>query len=176
MDGLTVIAIRSLLAEVARRYRQPAQLFLLGGSALCLLGSPRATLDIDYVGDDLHSDALQQVIEQVAHELHLEVEAVPIEQFVPLSPDVALRHHFVERFDALEVYIFDPYTIALSKLDRGFDTDLDDVLFLLRQQTIELSQLIGTVDLALQRAVEFDLNRQQTLVNLELVRQSFAAA
>jgi hypothetical protein len=35
----------------------------------------------------------------------------------------------------------DPYTIALSKLDRGFDTDIEDVLFLLHQKLITFEQL-----------------------------------
>ncbi|RIK53012.1 MAG: hypothetical protein DCC57_09030 [Chloroflexi bacterium] len=82
MAGLDTGAIRTLLAEVGRRYTQPAQLFLLGGSALCLLGSPRPTLDIDYVGDDLRKDELQRTIDQVAQEQGLEVEAVPIDQFI----------------------------------------------------------------------------------------------
>lgn len=76
MAEITVTQIRAWLTEVGNRYPQPATLLLLGGSALCLLGSPRATMDIDYVGHDLHKNALQAVIEQVAQEMHLEVEAV----------------------------------------------------------------------------------------------------
>lgn len=174
MDGLTVSTIRTLLTEVGRRHAQPAQLLLLGGSALALLGSPRPTLDIDYVGDDLHTNALQSTLEQVAYEMKLEVEAVPIEQFIPMSDDVALRHRFVEQFADLEVYIFDPYTIALTKLDRGFDTDIEDVLFLLHNQIITLDQLAAAVEAALRHAVEFDLNRKQTLANLNIVRQKLA--
>ena len=45
--------IRAFLSALGNRYSRPAQLYLLGGSALCLLGSPRPTVDIDYVGDDL---------------------------------------------------------------------------------------------------------------------------
>ena len=63
--------IRAFLEELGRRYSNPAELVLIGGSALCLLGSPRPTLDIDYVGDDLNKDDLQQVMEQIAREMNL---------------------------------------------------------------------------------------------------------
>ena len=52
--------ILAFLDAFGKRYLQPTSLFLLGGSALCLLGNPRPTLDIDYVGDDLIKDALQK--------------------------------------------------------------------------------------------------------------------
>lgn len=47
MAEIAVTQIRAWLTEVGNRYPQPATLLLLGGSALCLLGSPRATVDID---------------------------------------------------------------------------------------------------------------------------------
>lgn len=66
MAEIVVSQILALLTEVGQRYQQPATLLLLGGSALRLLGSPRPTLDIDYVGHDLHKNALQQVLKQVS--------------------------------------------------------------------------------------------------------------
>lgn len=52
MENVETDKIYAFLKALGERYPQPATLFLLGGSALCLLGSPRPTLDIDYVGDD----------------------------------------------------------------------------------------------------------------------------
>lgn len=48
MAAITIDHISAFLTEVGHRYQQPATLILLGGSALCLLGSKRATVDIDY--------------------------------------------------------------------------------------------------------------------------------
>lgn len=78
MAGIAEETILAFLVELGRRYPRPTELLLLGGSALCLLGSPRPTLDIDYVGDDLSKTELQQSIDQVAKEMGIEVEAVPI--------------------------------------------------------------------------------------------------
>ena len=165
MAEITVDRVRMFLTEVGQQYQQPALLLLLGGSALCLLGSTRATLDIDYVGHDLHKDDLQKVIDQVAEKMQLDVEAVPIDEFVPLPEDAQAR-----RLPFGEVSILDPYTIALSKLDRGFDTDLEDVLFLLRQGLVQVGQLERVVETAITRAQEFDLDPQAISEHLQAVR------
>ena len=58
MATITSDQIHAFLTELGSRYGHRATLLLLGGSALCLLGSERATLDIDYVGNDIHKDEL----------------------------------------------------------------------------------------------------------------------
>lgn len=60
------------------------------------------------------------------------MEAVPIDHFIPLPEGYADRHILYKRYDYLEVYIFDPYAIAISKIDRGFDSDIDDNLIIRR--------------------------------------------
>ena len=39
------------------------------------------------------------------------------------------------------MYIFDLYTIALSKIARGFDSDLDDVIFMLKGKLINFDKI-----------------------------------
>ncbi len=163
--------IRALLDAVGKRYPSSVQLYLLGGSALCLLGSPRPTLDIDYVGDDLKKDDLQKVMEEVAHEMGLDVEAVPIERFTPVAHDGYQRSLPFGTFGNLEVYIFDPYSIALSKIDRGFDTDIDDVVFLVQSELITLEELERFTRESLPRAREFDFTPAEMLAHLQVVRE-----
>lgn len=98
MEGLAEKTILAFLEEVGRRYLQPAELLLLGGSALCLLGSPRPSLDIDYIGDDLTKNELQQCIDQVAQDMEILVEAVPIASFVPLPEEAEQRNVSVGQF------------------------------------------------------------------------------
>jgi len=152
--------IREFLSQLGERYPKPAKLYLLGGSALCLLGNPRRTVDIDYtieVSVD-QTGELIKMIEILSGELQLELEIVPIEEFIPLPPGVESRHQWVGKFDNLEVYIYDPYSIALSKLARGFETDLQDVLFLLNQNIINLKQLTQIVEAALPVAWDYDID------------------
>ncbi len=47
----------------------------------------------------------------------------------------------IGRYGELAVYVFDPYTIALSKIARGFEADLEDVMFMLHQDLIEFGEL-----------------------------------
>lgn len=170
MASLAEETILTFLIELGRRHSLPADLFLLGGSALCLLGSPRPTLDIDYVGDDLSKNELQVSIDQVANEMGMEVEAVPIGGFVPLPEGVDERNVPIGQFGAVRVFILDPYLIALSKIDRGFDTDIEDVIFLIRREFVQIEKLESLVRSALQRAGEFSLSPSEMRNHLQAVR------
>ncbi len=64
----------------------------------------------------------------------------------------------IGQFGNLEVYVADPYSIALSKLDRGFDTDLDDIVFLVQHNLVILEELERITKNALPRARKFDLD------------------
>lgn len=48
MEPITSLALQNFLQQLGDRLAQPTTLYLLGGSALCLLGSPRETRDVDY--------------------------------------------------------------------------------------------------------------------------------
>jgi coenzyme F420-reducing hydrogenase gamma subunit len=88
---------------------------------LALLGGLRPTLDIDYDVKGTPEDMaeLQKVIEKLAAEQKLELEYVPIEEFIPLPESARSRHRLIGRFGELAVYVYDPYSIALSKVARG---------------------------------------------------------
>jgi hypothetical protein len=171
LDNLTSEIILVFLEKLGERYPYASRLVLLGGSALCLLGNPRPTLDIDYLGDDLSDDEFQRTIDQVAAELHLSVDAVTIERFVPIPENAVERHIFYKRFGQVEVYIFDPYTIALRKIDRGFDTDIDDIVFLVQQGQIDLDTLDDYLSKALEQTKEFDLHPVEAKDHLEAIRR-----
>ncbi|HMR66898.1 MAG TPA: DUF6036 family nucleotidyltransferase [Anaerolineae bacterium] len=125
--------IQNFLQQLGDRYPGAGRLYLLGGSALCLLGSTRRTLDIDYslAAPDEDMDQLQATVDALAMELKLDLEAVPLEEFIPLPEESETRHRRVDQFGGITVYVYDPYSLALSKVARGFETDLEDVLFML---------------------------------------------
>lgn len=55
------------------------------------------------------------------------------------------------------MYIFDPYTIALSKVARGFEADLEDVIFMLQQGLITFAELERHFDAVLPHVIEADI-------------------
>ena len=170
MATITSDQIHTFLTELGSQYTRPATLVLLGGGALCLLGSERPTMNIDYVGNDIRKNDLQRVIDGVAEQLQIVIDAVPIEQFIPFPPGSDNRRMLIGQFGQITVYVLDPYTIALSKLDRGFDTDIDDVVFLIRRNFIAFQQLEEVVQNALQRANEFSLDPQAIRSHLQSVQ------
>jgi Nucleotidyltransferase of unknown function (DUF6036) len=143
MEPVTLDILRAFLQRLGERFAEGGSLYLLGGSALALLGNPRTTVDIDYTfeAEPGSDEPFEATVAKLAEEMHLDVEAVPIGEFVPLPPRARERRRPVGRYGQLDVYIFDPYSIALSKIARGFEADLEDVTFMLREDLIEFEEL-----------------------------------
>lgn len=149
--------IKSILQNIGERVPAGSELILVGGSALALLGNARPTIDIDFVGDDVRPNTLHQSILRMAEELGVYADPVPLERFIPLPKDSDQRSIRIGQFGNLEIYVADPYSIALSKVDRGADTDYDDLLFLVEKGHVEMSKLEAILAEALPHAREFDL-------------------
>lgn len=155
---MAITEIQSILKNMGERVPPSSNLVLVGGSALTLLGSSRLTIDIDFVGDDVQPNELHQFIMQIAQELNVHVEPVPIDRFIPLPKGSEERQIRIGQFGNLGIYVADPYSIALSKLDRGFDTDFEDIVFLVRNNFISLNELEHITRDALPYAQQFDLD------------------
>jgi len=162
--------IQSILQTMGERIPMPSRLILIGGGALALLGSPRLTIDLDFISDDLSPSPLDKAIMQVAKDLNIYAEPVPLERFIPLPAGSSDRSIFIGKFGNLEVYVADPYSIALSKLERGFDTDLEDIVFLVQRGFIEMAELEKILEKSMPRAREFDINATEMLAHLQTVR------
>ena len=72
------------------------------------------------------------------------------------------------------MFVADPYGIALSKLDRGFDTDFDDLVFLVRLNLMEMQLLERMAEILLSRAREFDINPTVVLAHLQELKYRIA--
>lgn len=172
-DDIDAAKLESFLQELSKRYLKPATLYLLGGSALILLGSTRRTLDVDYVGIDIPGrwTELQQLIAELATEMQLKIEAVPYGEMIPPLPDSAQRHILIGNYGQLEVFVIDPYAMALGKLDRGFPSDLEDVVFLIQRNFITVVQLEKMIRDVIPFAAQYDLNPNQMQANLAIVQK-----
>jgi hypothetical protein len=156
------------LQVLGERVPPLSRLFLLGGGTLVLLGSRRLTIDIDFVGDDISPSELHKTIMQIAKEQKIYMEAVAIERFIPLPDGSQERTIHIGQFGNLEVFVADPYSIALSKLDSGFDTDFDDLVFLIRQNLVKVDLLEHMTEIALSRAHEFDMIPADVLAHFQV--------
>jgi hypothetical protein len=175
-EPVTSAAILSFLQRLGERWEAPCTLYLLGGGALCLLGNPRETRDLDYaveVAPEILSE-FQETASRLAVAMQLDLEEVPLGEFVPLPPEADQRTRFVGRFGQLDVYIFDPYSIALSKIARGFESDLDDVMFLLQEGLIQVSELEKYFWAILPEAVKFDIDPREFRQYYEEIRARYS--
>ncbi len=80
MEPVTPETLTALLKRLGETYSDQATFYLLGGSALLLLGNPRQTLDADYTTNldpELRRD-LEDNLKQLAAQFRLDIEAVPI--------------------------------------------------------------------------------------------------
>ena len=100
-------------------------------------------------------------MESLAHEMHLDFEAVPIAQFIPLPEGEEERSLPADKFGGFDIFILDPYCIVLSKLERGFDTDMEDVGFLINRNLVTMDSLEPMLAKVLKRAMEFDIDTRE---------------
>jgi hypothetical protein len=128
-----------------------------------MLGSIRQTVDIDFT-TNLETDPakiFETVVQQVAQEMNVDVESVRIAEFVPLPQNAETRRRFIGRYGNIEVFVYDLYTIALSKISRGFESDFEDVLFLLREKFITMGELEAYFNEILPDAPKTDIDRKE---------------
>jgi len=95
---------------------------------------------------------------QIAKELRIHVEPVPLDRFLPLPRGSEGRIIRIGQYGNLEIFVADPYSIALSKLDRGLDTDFDDIVFLVQKNYVDMDEFERMVRDALPHARKYDFD------------------
>ncbi len=128
-------------------------MYLTGGATAVLEGWRDSTVDID-VRFEPDSDAALSRIKDLKEELAVNVELASPLDFLPPLDGWQERSRFRFREGNLEVFDFDPYSQALSKLQRGFDLDLKDVQSMVSSRQVEPERL-----LELYEGVEHELFR-----------------
>lgn len=116
------------------------RMYLTGGATAVLEGWRESTVDVD-VRFEPDSDAALERVRDLKDELALNVELASPLDFLPPLPGWQDRSRFRLREGNLEVFDFDPYSQALSKLQRGFDLDLADVRNMVDSEQVEPAKL-----------------------------------
>src|SRR5579885_1283365 len=132
--------IEQFLVQVGRT-RQPGRLYLVGGAAMVHRGiRPGQTLDID-IQITVDPANLTAQIAQLKQRLNMNIEFASPADFMPLPAQWETRSEFLKRYGQVDVFYFDWYSIALSKMQRANRQDVVDVQLLVRQGFIDLSEL-----------------------------------
>ncbi len=132
------------LRELARRLGQlasgPTRIYLTGGATAVLEGWRGSTIDVD-LRFEPDVDEMLRELPALKESLRVNVELASPPDFIPELPGWRERSPFVFREANVDVHHFDFYSQALSKIERGFAQDLDDVGRMIERGLVEPERL-----------------------------------
>lgn len=137
--------LRRFLAALGAASSRPATAYLVGGACAVIEGWRPTTIDVDMYLEPEADDVLR-AIPLLKVQLDLNVELASPLDFLPELPGWRDRSRFIAQEGSLTVREFDFYAQALSKLERGFDQDLDDVQAMLERELVSVSELERLLD------------------------------
>jgi len=136
-------------AELIRRFMRAAGAaagregvcYLAGGATAVLIGWRGTTIDVD-ISLEPEQDELLRALPEIKSELRINVELASPRDFIPLPPQWEGRSISIGREGKISFAHLDPYSQALSKLERGHARDLEDVAAMLRLGFVEPKRLV----------------------------------
>ena len=132
--------IRELARLLGRAAREPVRIYLTGGATAVLEGWRESTIDVD-LRLEPDSDELLRELPALKERLGVNIELASPPDFIPELPGWRDRSPLVLREGAVAVHHFDPYSQALSKIERGFAQDLDDVRSMIARAMVDPPRL-----------------------------------
>ena len=125
-----------------RRTRTEVRVYFTGGSTAVLYGWRDTTLDID-LRFEPEPDELYRSIPEIKEQLQLNVELAAPSDFIPELPGWQDRCQYIGREGTVTFFHYDPYSQALSKIERGHDQDLQDIDAMLANGLVEREKLLA---------------------------------
>ncbi|MEM7126967.1 MAG: DUF6036 family nucleotidyltransferase [Chloroflexota bacterium] len=135
--------IEQFLQRLGREFHRPGRIYLVGGTTMVYEGLRQQTLDIDLSieVDDADHSAFIAIVRKLKNQLSMNIEEASPGDFIPLPSGHKDRSPYIGRSGQLDVFHFDLYSVALSKIDRSTGEDIADVLALLQTERLEMSKL-----------------------------------
>ena len=132
------------LHELARRLgglaKAQTTVYLTGGASAVLEGWRASTVDVD-VRFEPDTDTLLRELPSLKESIGINIELASPPDFIPELPGWRDRSPLVFEEGNVQIRHFDFYSQALSKIERGFRQDLDDVRNMLAHQLITPERL-----------------------------------
>jgi hypothetical protein len=118
--------LREIARSLGRTASGPTRIYLTGGATAVLEGWRGSTVDID-MRFEPDVDELLRELPALKESLGVNIELASPPDFIPELPGWRERSPLVFQEGNVSVHHFDFYSQALSKIERGFSQDLDDV-------------------------------------------------
>ncbi|MCC7201840.1 MAG: hypothetical protein IT393_04135 [Nitrospirae bacterium] len=126
----------------AKSKGKPIELLLIGGLAMAYYGAPRYTVDIDAeirCGNEIYFEFLEYLRKEgIASNISDNISGWGI---VPMPSNYKERAQTVYTSDYLTLKILDPVDYVFSKLMRGTDEDLSDIMEVIQRFNITKDSL-----------------------------------
>ena len=135
--------IEIFLQSLGKIFKRNCKLYLVGGTVIVHKGLKLKTIDIDIcyeLPQEFHSEFIE-TIKFLKESLNINIEEVNPGYFIPLPEGYKDRSIFIGKFGEIKVFYFDPYSVALGKIERGTEIDFEDVLHMLKTQMIDFELL-----------------------------------
>ncbi len=133
------------MRALAAATRRPLQVYFVGGATAVFEGWRNSTIDVDLkFGDD--ADPVMRAIPGIKESLNLNVELASPADFIPVKTGWQDRSPFVAQEGTVTFRHFDLYAQALSKIERGHDTDRKDVAALIERGLVNRERLQAYFD------------------------------
>jgi hypothetical protein len=137
---------RSFLSEIDAALEQETLFHCIGGFVITMLyGFDRTTADVDVIlinprNPDLKLISLAGKGSVLHKKYGIYLDRVTVAK-LPIDHEERLTEMFPEAFQKLRLFAVDPYDLALSKIERNIERDVDDVMHLARTVPLDLDIL-----------------------------------
>jgi hypothetical protein len=156
--------IERFLVALGAAVREPGRLYLVGGATMVYEGFRATTVDIDVLVEADQPGALIAEIRHLKDALDINVEFASPRDFIPLPAGWRERSVYIGRYGPIEVFHFDLYSMALSKIERGAERDFQDVVALVQSGRVDPNELDAAFQEILPRIVTEGLGSMDSAV------------
>lgn len=135
--------IDHFFAGLSQKINFSVKIYMLGGAASLLQGARRVTYDIDFeVRLSKNTPQNREAFQEAVHSTGLSCGITPqYAEDVSRWSAIAMPEHrkgarLYKRYGKISVYIFDPIKWAIGKLARYLDSDISDLVIVLKYQKV----------------------------------------
>lgn len=128
------------MRSFASRVKGNGRIYLTGGATALLYGWRPMTVDIDLCADP-EPQGFFEAIASIKDELSVNVELARPSDFIPELPSWRDRSLYIAKHNDISFHHYDPYSQALSKIERGHTRDELDVASMVTAGLVKLELL-----------------------------------
>jgi hypothetical protein len=133
--------IERFLTRLGAAVHEPGRIYLVRGTTMVYEGFRATTVDIDLLVEADNPGAIVTAIRDLKDTLDINVEFASPRDFIPLPAGWRERSVYIGRYSPLDVFHFDLYSMALSKIERGTERDFQDVVALMQSGRVDSAAL-----------------------------------